>query len=67
MDIETIEALMKARKHLRIAHHMPGRIRMKFNGAIIHHPRSKEILNKIQSEEILYTKIISEIEKQLNL
>ena len=43
MDIKLFEDI---RKHLTIAHHIPGRIRLKFAASIISNPEVKKIINK---------------------
>ena len=43
MDLNLFQDL---RKHLTIAHHIPGRMRVKFDASIISNPIVKEFINK---------------------
>lgn len=43
MDLQLIKEL---RKNLKVAHHIPGRIRIRFDLALMDHPRSGELLDQ---------------------
>ncbi|OPX40024.1 MAG: hypothetical protein B1H13_08475 [Desulfobacteraceae bacterium 4484_190.3] len=41
--------LTQLRRHLSMAHHVPGRIRIKFNSSLSDYPQATEILNSFKS------------------
>jgi hypothetical protein len=43
------EVLQELQSYLRIVHHVPGRIRIKFVASIKNHPKAKELVDKEKS------------------
>jgi hypothetical protein len=40
-----LEALKELQQYLHVAHHVPGRLRIKFDAALAGHPQAGDILN----------------------
>lgn len=40
-----LDVLLELQQHLQVVHHVPGRIRIKFDIALANHPRAREFFN----------------------
>lgn len=46
MDLEIVEGL---RKHLSVVHHVPGRVRLKFEDALANHPWAERLPDEVRT------------------